>query len=376
MSVVDLKSGRRASKLPVEIRRYSAFFEQSSLPMEIFAMNGDCIAVNRAWIEVFAALETDYSRYNLFQDQQLVEIGMIPYLRRAYKGEALSVPPVYYDPSASGKEGRARWLECHLFPIRNEKNRVCALAMILVDVSEKKMAEMMNLQAIRVRDEFISIAAHEIKTPLCPMKLQIEVLLKMFQTGEPLDRDRIYRILQAVHRQTQVMTSLIDNFLDVSRLNTGSLELKIEFVPVLKLIMDVCDRYALHSVFTIFSSECHQKLIGAWDRLRIEQVLVNLLSNAVKYAPGSPIRVEVRIVKDEIIIAVVDQGPGISKENISRIFERYARADENNMATGLGLGLYIAKQIVEAHHGALWAESEVGKGSTFYVKLPLFIPEV
>jgi signal transduction histidine kinase len=347
--------------------RFKAFFEQSCLPMQVFSLRGTCIASNRAWENYFQSTHSDLVRYNLFQDQQLVEKGLLPYFHRAYAGEAVEVPAFYYDPVEAGRTGRARWLEAFFFTVKNLGGAVVELAVILKDVTDSQ-------RALDGRDEFLSIASHELRTPLTPMKLQLQALMKMLKGGggDLPNAEKIFKIVEATDKQLERMVSLIENLLDVTRINSGKLCLNLEPVDVPALLSEVCERYFENGVrFECVMPVSKQTVYGVWDRTRIEQVIVNLLNNAVKYAPGAPITLRFTCNEGWALISVIDNGPGIDASNLERIFNRFEQAHDAQAVGGLGLGLYIARQIVEAHLGKIWAESTYGKGAAFFVQLPL-----
>jgi signal transduction histidine kinase len=231
-------------------------------------------------------------------------------------------------------------------------------------------------QAVRTRDEFISIASHELKTPLTPMKLQLQALLRAARGGaDGLAPDRLLAATVRFEKLVGRVGALVENMLDVSRLGSGKLTLRLEPTPVPQIVRDAVDRIAEEVEESGSTLELHVD-VGyseplAVDRHRLEQVVVNLVGNAAKYAPGSPIVVRCGRVDGVHRIEIEDRGPGIGRADHQRIFERFERAVEDPMEnSGLGLGLYIAREIVRAHGGELSVRSELGVGSTFVVELP------
>ncbi|WP_158502033.1 AAA family ATPase [Vitiosangium sp. GDMCC 1.1324] len=228
-------------------------------------------------------------------------------------------------------------------------------------------------ESIRVRDEFLSIASHELKTPLTSMKLrarQMELALARQPLGPQLG-GKVSNMLETFSDQIQRLTQLIEQLLDVSRINTGRLELYPEEVDLAALARAVADRLAeqFERAGCILTLELESPVIGEWDRLRLEQVVMNLLTNALKYGARRPIRMKVWSEGEKALLRVDDRGMGIPKEDQTRIFERFERAASHNYG-GLGLGLFISRQIVQAHTGRIWVESEPGKGTAFFVELP------
>jgi signal transduction histidine kinase len=173
-----------------------------------------------------------------------------------------------------------------------------------------------------------------------------------------------------MNRQIERLTGLVGRLLDVSRISAGRLTLDLEAMDLAEVARDVAGRFP--------EAESHQITIdaptaieGRWDRLRVEQVITNLLSNAVTYGEGRPITITVRCVGARAEIVVADQGIGIAPEALSRIFERFERAASGRQYGGLGLGLWIVRQLVEAMDGSIGVESALGRGSTFTVRLPI-----
>lgn len=228
--------------------------------------------------------------------------------------------------------------------------------------------------AIEVRDEFLSIASHELRTPLTPLKLQLQSLYRHLKGTDLIESDpRVMKMVESSDRQVNRLTSLIDDLLDVSRISSGKLTLNKEQISLAELMEEVISNYKhqLKERKIPLEVDLDESLSGDFDRVRIEQVFINLLTNAAKYAPGKPLHVTLKKFKAMACLIVRDQGPGISHADQKRIFDRFERVKDRDNVGGLGLGLYISRQIVEAHEGLISVESEPGEGSTFQVLLPL-----
>jgi PAS domain S-box-containing protein len=228
--------------------------------------------------------------------------------------------------------------------------------------------------AVRVRDEFLSIAAHELKTPLTSLQLQVQMLLAAAR-GSGLGSiapARAGTMLDSLNRQTGRLGRLIENLLDVSRISAGRLQLEREPFDLVTVVREAAGRLAqqLASAGCTLTLNAPAPVSGTWDRMRIEQVATNLLSNALKYGPGKPVEVSVTEVDGRARLEVRDHGIGIAPENRARIFGRFERAVSARNYGGLGLGLYITRQIVEAHGGSIGVEDAPGGGSIFIVWLP------
>lgn len=229
-------------------------------------------------------------------------------------------------------------------------------------------------EAIKVRDEFLSIASHELRTPLTPLKLQLQSLGRHLKASDVLESDaRVLKMVESSDRQVNRLTSLIDDLLDVSRISAGKLNLNKEKIQLAELMEEVISNYKhqLQEKKIHLEVSLDRDLHGDYDRVRIEQVFINLLTNAAKYAPGKPLKIKLERSGDSATISVEDQGAGISPADQRRIFERFERVKDRDNVGGLGLGLYISRQIVEAHGGTISVESKPGVGSRFWVTLPL-----
>ncbi len=227
-------------------------------------------------------------------------------------------------------------------------------------------------RAIHLRDEFLSIASHELRTPLTSLMLQLQSSLLDLErnTGTP---QRFAAKLERSKVQALRLNSLVDTLLDVSRIQNGRLSLDPEYIDLAQLAREVVDRYEAEPPESL-QLTTDGPVVGCWDRLRLEQVLVNLVSNALKYGNGNPVELRVHIEGPRAVLHVRDQGIGISPEAQKSIFGRFERAVSSDYFGGLGLGLYITEQIVALHGGSIDVESTPGKGTTFTVELPLEHP--
>lgn len=229
-------------------------------------------------------------------------------------------------------------------------------------------------KAIQVRDEFLSIASHELKTPLTPLKLQLQLMSRNLKMNpESMTEERMDKMMTNADKQMNRLSKLIEDLLDVSRITSGKLKLNLEYVNLQDVVRDVLVQYGhqLQAHLAHVEIEADQAVHTLVDPLRIEQVLVNLLTNAVKYAPMKTIKVTLTRSGQTAKICVKDEGPGIAPEHQERIFGRFERVRATDNIGGLGLGLYISRQIVEAHHGKIFVESTPGKGSNFVIELPI-----
>ena len=229
-------------------------------------------------------------------------------------------------------------------------------------------------QAVQIRDEFMSIASHELKTPLTSLMLQSQMRKENLGKGDlsAFTLERLTKMFDADENQFRRITHLIDDMLDISRISSGGLTMRFEQFDLCELVRDLVERSADQFAAASCSVKIDicQQAFGNWDRFRIEQVVMNLLTNAMRYGAGKPVLLQVNTSPGKAQIIVRDQGRGIAEENHERIFQRFERAVLGSDISGLGLGLFIVKQILKAHHGSIRVESKLGQGATFTVELP------
>lgn len=249
------------------------------------------------------------------------------------------------------------------------------IARVVAEEKEKLLEK--EKEHVASRDDFLSIASHELKTPLTSLKLQAQVMMRAISRNDPaaLSQEKVSHLVKQIDNQTTRLTRLVDDMLDISRIRTGRLKIVRDTVNLNEIILDVIERLKPQFIKTIGETPDHDlfpNVIGRWDRFRLEQVLTNLFTNAIRYGSGNPVKIRTELEGRCVRIYVTDQGIGIAKENIIKIFERFERAGmSSSEVSGLGLGLFITAQIVKAHGGEIRVESELGKGSTFIVELPL-----
>jgi PAS domain S-box-containing protein len=232
--------------------------------------------------------------------------------------------------------------------------------------------------AVRARDEFLSVASHELKTPLTPLQLKLAALERdLRRRGITSEQDaQFLRHLEMTQRQVRKMAALVGELLDVSRLAQGRLSLDLAETDLGEVLREVVAQFTPEAarVGSELRVEADAQLLGRWDRLRLEQVVGNLLSNAIRYGPGRPIHTRVERQGNQALLTVRDEGIGIAPEAQERIFGRFERAVSERHYGGLGLGLYITRRIVEALGGTIRVRSQQGEGATFTVELPVAGP--
>jgi signal transduction histidine kinase len=243
-----------------------------------------------------------------------------------------------------------------------------------VRLDDERLHRVRAEEAVRLRDEFLSIASHELKTPLTA--LQIELQSWKERNGFPSDAERDDKVVKRYERavrNAERLAALVESLLDVSRIATGRLLLKPEQMDlsetVSQVIDSLCGTAAKARCEIMFSTT--GTIHGSWDRLRVDQAIMNVLSNALKYGTGSPIRVSLSVDQGDAVIEIADRGPGIPEGDLERIFARFERASPVRHYGGLGLGLYVARQVVEVQGGTIAARNMADGGACFTIRLPI-----
>jgi len=300
--------------------------------------------------------EDDRARFSEAFDRMLLESGDLDISHRFIRAD-----------------GQFVWLHTTArVSVSGNKNEVRGLS---ADITELKQAEEIAKSAVKLRDEFLSIASHELKTPLTPLKLQLQILKHRLAEEVTSKKVQIlsHKALESSMRQVDRLSKLIDELLDVSRINNGKLVLEIERLHLSELIKEICGRFSpdIRGASCTLLLEVEDGIWGRWDRLRIEQVFTNLLTNATRYGRGSQIEVSLKKSGDGVELSIADHGMGIAQKDQARIFKKFERAASSENFGGLGLGLYIVSKILNAHGGKIGVQSKVGEGSKFNVWLPM-----
>jgi PAS domain S-box-containing protein len=250
---------------------------------------------------------------------------------------------------------------------RDDSGKVIRAVGAMSDITDRQRLLNELRDAISVRDDFLSIAGHELRNPLAALSAQLAGLELM-----PLDDAQRTRKLGAAKRQVRRLSALVDELLNVSRIVHGTLRLEREAIDLSRLVVEAVDRLAddFARGGTLLEVEAPGPVMGSWDRLRLDLVISNLLSNALRYGQKQPVRIRVEADPAVARVVVEDRGIGIRPEDQARIFERFVRAAPGREYGGLGVGLWLSRQIVDAHQGRLRVESQEGAGSCFTVELP------
>jgi len=258
---------------------------------------------------------------------------------------------------------RYEWFLSRGLPIKNSHGKIIKWYGTATNIHKMKQLE-------QQKDEFIATASHELKTPITTLKAYTHFLISYFKK---LDNQTSTMYLQKMEAQVNRLIVLISDLLDMTKIQAGQLQLRLITFNLNQLIMEIAEEMQLTTRQKIKTILDHDIYIYA-DRERIGQVLTNFISNACKFSPPSKeIIIGTRVINDQLELRVQDFGSGIPKEKQARVFERYYQVEDPSLAAhpGLGLGLYISKQIIKRHHGKIWFESQSNVGSSFYFSLPL-----
>ena len=243
------------------------------------------------------------------------------------------------------------------------------IGVIVTDLSERKRNEQAEA-AVRMRDEFLAIASHELRTPLSTLVLRLGLLERHAQAG---DLAQVKASVNRAKDQTDRIRRLVDRLLDVSQLARGRLELEMESGDLGEVVHEVVERFSEDAS----NAKCQVHLnagrgiAARVDKFRLDEAIGNVISNAIKYGAGKPIGIELNARDGKAMLVVEDRGIGIPTEDLSRIFGRFERTTISHNYGGLGLGLYIAHQVIEQHDGSIRAESRSGGGARIVIELPL-----
>jgi signal transduction histidine kinase len=232
-------------------------------------------------------------------------------------------------------------------------------------------------EALRWRDDFLSIASHELKTPITSLRLQTQMITRNYNQNpeKNISPEKLEKFILTTHKQLDKLNRLIDDLLDTARIRAGKLSVEPVEVNLSELVMEILERFSDQLIDANLDvvKQIQPSVMAYCDPFRAEQVIVNLLSNVMKYAKGKPFLIKVYQEGTKAFMIIKDSGPGIAPEKIETIFERFKRGNRHLGISGLGLGLYIAKQVMDAHNGTIDVESSAS-GSTFTVGFSNVLP--
>jgi signal transduction histidine kinase len=269
---------------------------------------------------------------------------------------------LFYEARIIWTDQSVRWVRIQ-GKVYFKDNKPVRIVGTVLDITEFK-----HLQ--QQKDDFISVASHELKTPMTTIKASMQVLDRLLKT-EP-DSERVPQFMEKVNSNLQKMQQLVEGLLNVSKINAGQLHLHRTTFKLSELINDCCDTLRIDGEYDLqIEGDIDARVFA--DRYKIDQVVTNLINNAVKYAPESKlIKIDIKKEAHFVKLSVQDFGPGIPQAKLPHLFDRYYRVDNSGYQySGLGLGLYISADIIRRHNGEIFVESQEGVGSKFWFTLPL-----
>jgi PAS domain S-box-containing protein len=347
----------------------------SSIPQLawIARSDGHIFWYNRRWYEYTG---TDPAAMEGWGWQSVHHPQELPRVLERWKQSMATGAPFDMEFPLRGANGAYRWFLTRVEPVRDSSGRVVRWFGTNTDIEEERRTREELKAALQLRDEFLSIASHELKTPLTPLKLQVQNVLRFTRrTDAPvIPKEPVQQMGDDLERYVRRLTLLVDDLLDVSRIRAGKMRLEVGLIDVSAMVAELIQRYEpqLRGAGCAVHREIEPSVEAFLDRQRLEQILANLINNVVKYAPGEPVYFRLRRSGQRLRIEVEDRGPGVPEKERQAIFQRFERAGaDSSKVSGLGLGLYIARQIVEAHDGRISVEPAGERGSRFVVELPL-----
>ncbi len=368
------RSRQTADDAVIELARFAAIVESSDDAIIGKNLEGIVTAWNAAAERLLGYKAEEIIGHSI---SKLMTEGhqsdMREILGRIARGERVH----HFETVRLRKDGERVEVSLSVSPVKDATGRVVGAAKIARDISERKRLETERerllreaQRAIEVRDAFLSVAGHEFRTPLAALSLMFHNWTVRARTEN--DPKTIERIEKA-QKQVERLVRLTDDLLDIGRISSGRLELRPEPMDLTAMVREVAERLdeSVRRSGARVEIEAPGPVVGEWDRSRLDQIVTNLLTNAVKFGPGQPILLRIRRNEGETELTVRDGGIGIAPADQERIFDRFERAVSERSYAGIGLGLWITRQLVGAHGGTITVESEPGHGATFRVLLPV-----
>ncbi len=331
------------------------------LPHLVWITNekGEAIYASNSWQEY-----SGFNPYEVGNWPAIVHAEDMESMSNAWLGSLETGNLYHAEARLKNKHGEYRWHVVEGVPLRNEEGKISKWIGAFTDINEQKLKE-------QKKDEFISIASHEMKTPLTTAKGYLELLL--LTIGEENPTPLVYA--QKASNSLERLHDLVAELLDASKIQNGKLNYNISTFDFNEMLDETIENIQQgNSIHTITK---HGKSLHTikGDKNRLQQVVINLLTNAIKYSPNAnSVLVEVLEKQNVLQVSVKDYGVGMNKQHLDKIFDRYYRVQEHAIHfQGLGIGLYISYDIINRHEGNMWAESEPGIGSTFYFTIPIYL---
>ncbi len=369
---VRQERGEALARVEESQRRLSAIFNQVAVGIVQTDLEGRVLSANQRFCDILMRplehiLGLRMQEFTVPEDAA----AMAKIFQRIAGGEHSFVIEQRY----LSVDGSQVWVNNTVSGVTDSDSRPWHAVAVVEDITSRKRAEGELKLAVQARDEFLSIASHELKTPITSLVLQLTASLKLLdpELDAEIPREKLASQLSTAHRQVNRLVSLINNLLDVTLITSGRLTLSRKRADLTQLVTLVTSN--LQDAVKRSRSElvigAEGPVVGNWDPAVLETVVSNLISNALKFGEGKPVEITVDCEGDLARLVVVDHGLGIAPEEQSRIFQRFERAVPSKHFGGFGIGLWVARQGVEAHGGTIEVSSGKGTGSVFVVTLPL-----
>ncbi|WP_243337247.1 sensor histidine kinase [Anaeromyxobacter soli] len=353
--------------------RYRAAFENAAIGIAHVALDGRWLRVNRRYAEILGYTEDELCALR-FQDMTHPEdVGENEaHGRRLVTGEdeTYTVEKRYLR-----RDGRATWVNLTVALVRDGAGRPRSFISVAEPIDRRKAVEDELRDALRARDEFLAVASHELRTPLTSLRLQLEGL-KLAAARGAASPERIAASSGAALRQQARLARLVDELLDVSRLDRGELRIAPREADLAEVVRVAAERLgdAASRAGSTVRLELPDAMPARIDPDEVERAVGHVLANALKYGAGKPVDVELERRGEAGLLVVRDRGIGVDPSVRERIFDRFERAVSPRNFGGLGLGLFVARRVIEAHGGRIAVEDSAGEGATFRIELPLAGP--
>ncbi len=375
VTLIDVSSLKRAqSEVHQRDIRLRGILDNSPSFIFIKDLQGRYLVVNEQCKRVFGRPSSQILGKTLseFMPQHIVDRLEESDARVAETGETIEIEETI------PRKGKGRTYLTTKYPLRDENNRIVAIAGIKTDITKRKLAQRKAQRAIRERDRFLAMLSHELRNPLAAIKNAAKVLSRI-----ETDDSRIRSVSDVLNRQSDQLGCILDDLLDISRVIQGKIDLRREVFDIRDSVNDAL--LAVRSVATAGGIKLTKEIAGTalpvfGDQSRLQQVLVNLLVNAVKYTPsGGEVQFSVGTEDGQVVITVADNGMGMESQLVSRVFDPFVQGKDtiDRAEGGMGVGLTLVKSLVELHDGSIVAQSDgLGKGSTFTVTIPISEEEI
>jgi two-component system phosphate regulon sensor histidine kinase PhoR len=358
------------SKVELQLRsnqeRLTRILETMAEGVGIVDLNGNLTYANPMAQKILGIVDGNMAKAK-FYDAQWENLRLdgtpLPEAEHPLNIAILNSKPVYdFEIGVQPPNDNRFYVSVNAAPLYDGQGNITGAVGTFMDVTNRRMQQ-------QQKDDFISIASHELKTPITSLKASLQLLNRLKNSpATPI----LGNMIDQANKSMEKVSTLIEDLLNASHMNDGQLHLNKKTITLAKLLDDCCQHIRSEGIHTIITKGDLELQVYA-DAEKIEQVMVNFINNAAKYAPLSKeIHINISRVEDMAKVSVTDKGPGISADNLPHLFDRYYRVDSNGIRySGLGLGLYISAEIIKKHDGEIGVDSKIGKGSSFWFMIPI-----